>query len=106
MTTISSIRLTDDATARVKRLVAERGNTQLKLRAHVEGCCCEGFQYLFTLDDVVRDGDVMLAQDGAELVVDPSSYPHLLGSEIDCSLGAQGVQFVVRNPNEEVACGC
>ena len=102
----SSIRLTDDAAARVKHLVAERGNTQLKLRARVDGCGCAGFQYRFSLDDVVRDGDVTLAQDGAALIVDPMSYPHLMGAEIDCLQGPQGVQFVVRNPNEEAACGC
>lgn len=104
--TTSPIRLTDDATARVQRLVAERGNAQLKLRAHVDGCGCEGFQYLFSLDDVERDGDVTLALDGVSLVVDSESYPHLLGSQIDCLPGSQGLQFVVRDANEEVGCGC
>jgi len=101
-----SIRLSDDAAARVKHLVAEKGNMQLRLRAHVDGCGCEGFQYQVSLDDVVRDGDVTLAQDGAALVVDPMSYPYLQGSEIDCLQGSQGMQFVVRNPNAEAGCGC
>lgn len=101
-----SIRLTDDAAARVKRLVAERGNMQLRLRARVDGCGCEGFQYQFSLDDAVHDGDMTLAQDGAALVVDSTSYPHLMGAEIDCLRGSQGVQFVVRNPNPGVGCGC
>lgn len=101
-----SIRLTDDAAARVKRLVAEQGNVQLMLRARVDGCGCEGFQYWFSLDDVVHEGDMTLAQDGAALVVDAMSYPHLLGAEIDCLPGSQGIQFVVRNANPEAACGC
>lgn len=101
-----SIQLTDLAAARVRDLVAESGNAQLKLRARVDGCGCEGFQYRFQLDDTVRDGDVTLAQGGVAIVVDPASYPHLLGSQIDCLKGSLGADFIVRNPNEEVGCDC
>jgi len=102
-----SIQLTDVAAARVRHLVSESGNAQLKLRARVDGCGCEGFQYRFLLDDAVRDGDVILAQDdGVAIVVDPASYPHLKGSEIDCLQGSLGADFIVRNPNEEVGCDC
>lgn len=100
------IQLTDVAAARVKHLVAESGNAQLKLRARVDGCGCEGFQYRFALDDTVHDGDVTLAQGGVAIVVDRASYPHLMGSEIDCLQGSLGADFVVRHPNEEAGCGC
>ncbi|QXL83393.1 iron-sulfur cluster assembly accessory protein [Comamonas sp. NLF-1-9] len=102
----ASIQLTESAAARLAGLIAEKGNAALKLRARVDGCGCAGFQYLFSLDDAVREGDITVGDAGATLVVDALSYPHLVGSQIDCLEGSGGAHFIVLNPNEEVGCEC
>ena len=45
---------TDNAAAKVKNLIDEEGNADLKLRVFVQGGGCSGFQYGFTFDDVVN----------------------------------------------------
>jgi len=41
---------TDSAANKVKQLVDEEGNPDLKLRVFVQGGGCSGFQYGFTID--------------------------------------------------------
>ena len=41
---------TDSAADKVKQLVDEEGNPDLKLRVFVQGGGCSGFQYGFTFD--------------------------------------------------------
>jgi len=101
-----TIRFTDRAAARVAALVAREGNPLLKLRVLVQGGGCSGFQYKFSFDAAVREGDVAIEHDGAALLVDAVSYPYLCGAEIDCEESLKGAQFVVRNPNAEATCGC
>ena len=43
---------TDSAAAKVKELVDEEGNPELKLRVFVQGGGCSGFQYGFTFDEI------------------------------------------------------
>ena len=45
---------TDAAATKVKNLIEEEGNTDLKLRVFVQGGGCSGFQYGFTFDEVVN----------------------------------------------------
>ena len=42
---------TDNAANKVKQLIEEEGNPDLKLRVFVTGGGCSGFQYGFTFDE-------------------------------------------------------
>jgi len=97
---------TDAAAAKVKELIDEEGNAELKLRVFVTGGGCSGFQYGFTFDEAVGDGDVVIDRDGVKLLIDPMSVQYLTGAEIDYSEGLEGSQFVIRNPNAVTTCGC
>lgn len=97
---------TDAAAAKVKDLLAEEGNPQLKLRVFVQGGGCSGFQYGFSFDEVVNDDDTTVAKEGVQLLIDPMSYQYLLGAEIDYKDDLEGAQFVIRNPNANSTCGC
>ena len=44
---------TDSAANKVKELVDEEGNPDLKLRVFVQGGGCSGFQYGFTFDEKI-----------------------------------------------------
>ncbi|MES2771549.1 MAG: iron-sulfur cluster insertion protein ErpA [Pseudomonadota bacterium] len=97
---------TDNAAQKVKDLIEEEGNPELKLRVFVTGGGCSGFQYGFTFDEVVNDDDTALQKNGVTLLIDPMSYQYLVGAEIDYSEGLEGSQFVIKNPNASSTCGC
>jgi iron-sulfur cluster insertion protein len=97
---------TDNASNKVKELMLEEGNPDLKLRVFVTGGGCSGFQYGFTFDEVANDDDTALVKDGVTLLIDPMSYQYLVGAEIDYTEGLEGSQFVIKNPNATSTCGC
>src|SRR6201993_1354911 len=96
----------DAAAAKVKSLIAEEGNPDLKLRVFVTGGGCSGFQYGFTFDEEVAEDDTAMQKDGVTLLIDPMSYQYLVGAEIDYQEGLEGAQFVIKNPNATSTCGC
>jgi iron-sulfur cluster insertion protein len=97
---------TDSAANKVKDLIIEEGNPDLKLRVFVSGGGCSGFQYGFTFDEIRNEDDTVLEKDGVMLLIDPMSYQYLVGAEIDYTEGLEGSQFVIRNPNATSTCGC
>ena len=97
---------TDSAANKVKRLIEEEGNADLKLRVFVSGGGCSGFQYGFTFDEVTHEGDTVLNKNGVQLLIDPMSLQYLVGAEIDYQDGLEGAQFVIKNPGAKSTCGC
>jgi len=97
---------TDAAAAKVKTLIEEEGNPDLKLRVFVSGGGCSGFQYGFTFDETVNEDDTSMEKNGVMLLIDPMSYQYLVGAEIDYTEGLEGAQFVIKNPNASSTCGC
>jgi iron-sulfur cluster insertion protein len=97
---------TDNAVAKVRTLIEEEGNVELKLRVFVTGGGCSGLQYGFTFDEVANEDDTIMEKDGVKLLIDPMSYQYLVGAEIDYSEGLEGAQFVIKNPNATSTCGC
>ncbi|TAN08854.1 MAG: iron-sulfur cluster insertion protein ErpA [Rhodanobacteraceae bacterium] len=100
------LRISAAAVARVRALLREGGNRSRRLRVAVEGGGCSGFQYDFSFDDQAASDDLVLTQDGVQLVVDRVSLPYLEGAEIDFVEQLSGAQFVVHNPNAKTTCGC
>ena len=100
------IQFTDAAANKVKLLVTEEENPELKLRVYVTGGGCSGFQYGFTFDEKVNDGDMTIVKQGVTLVVDPMSLQYLMGGEVDYTEGLEGSRFLVNNPNATTTCGC
>jgi len=97
---------TDAAAAKVKDLIEEEGNADLKLRVFVQGGGCSGFQYGFTFDEVVNEDDASMEKNGVTLLIDSMSYQYLVGAEIDYKEDLEGAQFVIKNPNATSTCGC
>ena len=97
---------TDAAAQKVGELIREEANPALKLRVYVQGGGCSGFQYGFTFDEAIEEGDTAVDNQGVTLVVDPMSLQYLQGAEIDYREGLDGAQFVIRNPNAKTTCGC
>ena len=97
---------TDSAANKVKELIVEEGNPDLKLRVFVTGGGCSGFQYGFTFDEETSDDDTVMQKNGVTLLVDPMSYQYIVGAEIDYTEDLEGSQFVIKNPNATSTCGC
>ena len=102
----SPLVFTDAAARKVKALIEEEEEANLKLRVFISGGGCSGFQYGFTFDEAIGEGDTVIEKDGVQLLVDPMSFQYLVGAEIDYTEGLEGAQFVIRNPNATTTCGC
>ena len=100
------VQVTASAINKVKSLIEEEGNDELKLRVFVTGGGCSGFQYGFTFEDEVGEDDTQVENGGVVLLIDATSYQYLVGAEIDYTDGIEGSQFVIRNPNATTTCGC
>ena len=96
----------ENAANKVKALIEEEGNNELKLRVFVTGGGCSGLQYGFTFDEVTNEDDTVMQKNGVSLLIDPMSYQYLVGAEIDYTEGLEGAHFVIKNPNATSTCGC
>jgi len=104
--TENPLMFTDAAASKVRELMSEEGNVALMLRVFISGGGCSGFQYGFTFEEALGDGDTIVENQGVKLLVDPMSFQYLTGAEIDYSEGLDGARFVIRNPNAATTCGC
>jgi iron-sulfur cluster insertion protein len=104
--TPSVLQLTERAVAKVKHLMEEEANEDLKLRVFVTGGGCSGFQYGFTFDELAEEDDTLVEKEGVVVLVDPLSYQYIEGAELDYTEGLEGSRFVVSNPNASTTCGC
>ena len=100
------ITITEPAKAKLREILAEENNPNLKLRMFVQGGGCSGFQYGFTLDEVIDAEDFVLTEDEITVVVDYMSIPYVENSQIDYVTDLQGSTFSIKNPNATTTCGC
>ena len=102
-----------DANVTVSERAARRIGEILKaepqgsmLRVSVEGGGCSGFQYKFGVETAKAHDDLVIARDGAVVLIDPVSITYMAGSEIDFVDDLIGASFKVKNPNATASCGC
>jgi iron-sulfur cluster insertion protein len=100
------MKLQPAAIEKLKELVAEEGNPNLKLRVFVQGGGCSGFSYGFTFDEVQNEDDFDFAYDSVQVIVDAMSMQYLQGAEIDYRDDLMGASFSISNPNAQSTCGC
>ncbi|HFC30286.1 MAG TPA: iron-sulfur cluster insertion protein ErpA [Oceanospirillales bacterium] len=102
----TEIKLSDNAANKIRQLVLEEQNPDLKLRVYIIGGGCSGFQYGFAFEEETEEGDFVIDKDGVMMMVDPMSFPYLIGSMVDYKEDLQGSRFVIENPNAKTTCGC
>jgi iron-sulfur cluster insertion protein len=100
------IEFSEAAAKKVLTLIQEEENPELKLRVYVTGGGCSGFQYGFTFDEKVNEGDMTIEKESVTLVIDPMSLQYLVGGIVDYTEGLEGSRFFVNNPNATTTCGC
>ncbi len=101
----TSVTVSDKAARRIGEILkTEPPGTML--RVSVEGGGCSGFQYRFDMERAQAADDVVIARDGAVVLIDPVSAGYMAGSEIDFVDDLIGASFKVKNPKATASCGC
>jgi iron-sulfur cluster assembly accessory protein len=100
-----SVTVSERAVKRIGEILqAEPDGTML--RVSVEGGGCSGFQYKFDCVTAQADDDLVLAHNGATVLVDPVSVQYMAGAEIDFVDDLIGSSFRIKNPVATASCGC
>jgi iron-sulfur cluster assembly accessory protein len=103
--TASPVSVSANAAKRIAEILKAESDSAM-LRVAVTGGGCSGFQYNFTIDDTKMDDDLVVARDGATVLIDPMSLDFLKGAEIDFVDDLIGAAFKINNPNATSSCGC
>ena len=100
------MQLDESAIAKLKDLLAEENNPNLKLRVFVQGGGCSGMQYGFTFDEEQADDDFDFTYNDVKLLVDAMSMDYLRNAVIRYKDDVMGSSFVIDNPQAQTTCGC
>ena len=101
----AAITVSERAARRIGEILkAEPAGTML--RVSVEGGGCSGFQYKFDMERAKAEDDLVIARDGAVVLIDPVSVGFMAGSEIDFVDDLIGASFKVTNALAKASCGC
>ena len=100
------IKVSDNAKKQALRLMEDEGQGDYFIRVGVKGGGCSGLMYELGFDNVVKDTDKEIEDNGIKVVVDKKSYLYLVGTQLDFSGGLNGKGFVFVNPNADRTCGC
>jgi iron-sulfur cluster assembly accessory protein len=100
-----SVTISERAARRIGKTLKVEGDGAM-LRISVEGGGCSGLQYKFDVERAKAADDLVIAREGAVVLVDPSSVPFLAGSELDFVDDLIGASFRLVNPNATASCGC
>ena len=101
----TDVTMTERAAKRIGQILHAEPQGAM-LRVSVQGGGCSGFQYKFDMEREKADDDLVIAQDGAVVLIDPVSVQYMAGSEIDFVEDLIGAALKVKNPNATASCGC
>jgi iron-sulfur cluster insertion protein len=100
------ITITSQAIYKIKDILAEENNPNMRVRAFVQGGGCSGMSYGFTLDEEQNEDDFIIDNTDGLVLIDSMSMQYLTGSTVDYKEDLTGSNFVVSNPNAQTTCGC
>ena len=100
------MQLDQSAVEKLKDLLIEEQNPNLKLRVFVQGGGCSGMQYGFTFDEEHAEDDFDFTFDDVTVLVDSMSMEYLRNANIRYTDDVMGSSFVIDNPQAATTCGC
>ena len=100
------MQLDETAVIKLKDLLIEEQNPNLKLRVFVQGGGCSGMQYGFTFDEEQGEDDFDFNFDNVTVLVDSMSMDYLRNANIRYKDDVMGSSFVIENPQAATTCGC
>ena len=101
----TEVTMTERAARRIGEILKSEPAGSM-LRVSVEGGGCSGFQYRFGFEQTKAADDLVLAQNGATVLIDPVSVRYMAGAQIDYVDDLIGASFKVNNPVATASCGC
>lgn len=102
------ITLSDSAIERITQIRQRPENQGKFLRISVDSGGCSGFQYLYKLDDKIKEDDLVVVKNGEDLIAmtDETSLQFLADCQVDFVQELGASYFKVNNPNAASGCGC
>lgn len=100
------MKLETSAITKLREILAEENNPNIKLRVFVQGGGCAGFSYGFTLDEAQNEDDFDFEYDDIKVLVDSMSMQYLQGAVINYKEDLMNANFVIENPQAQSTCGC
>lgn len=100
------MKIQPSAVAKLREIILEENDENLKFRVFVQGGGCSGMQYGFTLDKDQNDDDFNFRYDDITVLVDAMSMNYLQDADIDYKEDTMGSSFVIDNPQAATTCGC
>ena len=98
--------LDESAVNKLRDLLIEEQNPNLKLRVFVQGGGCSGMQYGFTFDEDQGEDDFDFTFEDVTVLVDSMSMEYLRNASIRYRDDVMGSSFVIDNPQAATTCGC
>src|SRR6202048_5407263 len=95
--TAANVVISERAARRIGEILKTEGDGAM-LRISVEGGGCSGFQYKFDIERAKAEDDLVLARNGAVVLIDPVSVNYMAGSQIDFVDDLIGQSFKINNP--------
>ena len=102
---METVSISDSAARRIGEILQKEPEGAM-LRVSVEGGGCSGFQYKFDIERAKPEDDLVLAREGAVVLIDPVSVNYMAGSQIDFVDDLIGQSFKINNPKATASCGC
>jgi iron-sulfur cluster assembly accessory protein len=99
------ITLTERAAKRVSAILSKE-DSGAALRISVNGGGCSGFSYAFDISKDRGEDDIIVARDGATVLIDAISVEYMKGASIDFVDDLMGQSFRINNPLATSGCGC
>lgn len=100
------VRLTDNAVAKVREIMATQDPLPAGLRIGVVGGGCSGFQYSMSFENQAGMMDKVYDFNGLKVFVDATSLMYLNGCVVDYVETLEAAGFKFDNPTVKSTCGC
>ena len=100
------LKLTQQAVAKVREIMATQDPLPAGLRIGVVGGGCSGFQYSMAFENQAGMMDKVYSFDDLKVFVDATSLMYLNGCTVDYVETLEAAGFKFENPQVKSTCGC
>lgn len=98
--------LTNEASEKIIKLLKEKAFDEGFLRVGLKGGGCSGLTIFYELSERAKDHDLIFANDGARICIDPKSLKILGGATLHARENLGGTEFVLLNNPAAKQCSC
>lgn len=103
------ISVSAEAASKIAAILSQRPEKPY-FRLQIVGGGCSGFEYVFGIDDTIREQDfyqaVTASPQAFKVLIDAISYQYVQQAHVDYIEDTSGARFVVTNPNAATSCSC